>query len=253
MGMSLGGLAVHALNCALLPLYSLVSRRMGFAVFYRWNGRWWLHTRGRSVPVVRPCLEALEYYRHHMPPPGALVFDVGGELGLETEQFAGLVGAGGRVLVFECLPEHVRALSALAARLPQVQVVDGACWDCATTLQLHVGHTPGSNTAVPDARGQRGQPLGSDRVIEVRAQTLDHYWRTEADAAEVDLLKMDIEGAELEALDGATQMLRHTRHAVIAAYHLRDGEPTAERVARRLSAAGFVTRIDENLHVYAWR
>ena len=69
----------------------------------------------------------------------------------------------------------------------------------------------------------------------------------------VDLLKMDIEGAELEALDGAKALLACTRNAVIAAYHQRDGEPTAARVDARLRKAGMRTRVDDNLHVYAWR
>jgi hypothetical protein len=64
---------------------------------------------------------------------------------------------------------------------------------------------------------------------------------------------MDIEGAEYEALEGAPAMLAQTRQAVIAAYHIRDGVPTAARVDAMLKAAGFRTRIDENLHVYAWR
>jgi hypothetical protein len=64
---------------------------------------------------------------------------------------------------------------------------------------------------------------------------------------------MDIEGAEYEALAGATEMLRHTRRAVIAAYHIRDGVRTANRVAEMLRTAGFTVEIGDNHHVYAKR
>lgn len=64
---------------------------------------------------------------------------------------------------------------------------------------------------------------------------------------------MDIEGAEYEALEGATAMLAATRFAVIAAYHIRDGVTTAARVATMLKASGCKTRVDENFHVYAQR
>ena len=117
-----------------------------------------------------------------------------------------------------------------------------------------MGNTPGSNTAVPDAKGQRGQNLAdTSNMLVVQAQPLDVLWQQLHGGKTVDFLKMDIEGAEYEALEGATAMLAATRYAVIAAYHIRDGITTAARVDTMLKASGFKTRIDENFHVYAWR
>lgn len=237
------------------PFYSLLSPKLGFAVFFPGPKGWRVWTRGRVIPVREPQLWALEYFRHNVPRRGATVFDVGGELGLETEQFAGLVGEQGRVFVFECLPDHLKHLRELARRYPQVEVVDRACWNAPCRLEFFVGHTAGSGTAVVDARGQHGQALAdvSTGSLLVTAEPLDELWRRLVDGRPVDFLKMDIEGSEYEALDGASELLRHTRHAVIAAYHLRDGVATAPKVDERLRAAGFRTRIDENNHVYAWR
>ena len=240
---------------AAFPVYSLLSPRTGFTVFYRRAGLWYARSRGRSFRVMEPHLRALEYFRHFVPNSGAVVFDVGGELGFETAQFADFVGAAGKVFVFECLPDHVRRLERLAEQNPQVTVVNRACWNADTTLEFFLGNTAGSNTAVPDAQGQRGQSLANKEasVLLVKAQPLDQLWKELHGGRPVDFLKMDIEGAEYEALDGATEMLRATRFAVIAAYHIRDGIPTAERVNTVLKASGFNTRIEENLHVYAWR
>lgn len=64
---------------------------------------------------------------------------------------------------------------------------------------------------------------------------------------------MDIEGAEYEALEGASELLAATKKVVIAAYHMRDGVPTAERVREILLQAGFSVIVGDNLHVYGSR
>jgi FkbM family methyltransferase len=237
------------------PFYSLFHPRIGFTVFYPAGGSWRAYTRGRSFPVRAVSLEMLEYYRQAVPKRGDLVFDVGGELGYETGQFAELVGPEGHVFTFECLPQHIRRLREIAARWGNVTVIERACWNRAETLEFSLGHTPGSGTAVADARGQTGQALADSGAakLSVAAETLDALWRQHAGGRPVAFLKMDIEGAEYEALEGAAEMLRHTRRAVIAAYHQRNGVRTADRVAEMLRAAGFRVRIDENHHVYASR
>ena len=242
-------------RAAAFPLYSLFSRRIGFCIFYPTRSGWWAWTRGKHFPVREPRVAVLEYFRHFVPPVGGTVFDAGGELGFETRQFAGMVGPGGRVFVFECFPRHLEKLRAIAAENPQVTVIASACWNCQTELQFFTGHTPGSNTAVPEARGQVGQELANRKegFIRVPAERLDVLWSRHAASRPVDFLKMDIEGAEIEALEGAPQLLQATLRVVVAAYHIRDGKPTAAAVAKLLQAAGFSVAIDENLHVYGQR
>lgn len=54
------------------------------------------------------------------------------------------------------------------------------------------------------------------------------------------LLKMDIEGAELEAVEGAKEWLSLARpDLLIQAYHLRDGRRTLERIQSVLRGLGF--------------
>ena len=251
---SWAGAVKRAAYIAGFPIYSLLSPKVGFTVFFKRGGAWQARSRGRTFRVVEPKLWTLEYFRHFIPTPHSVVFDVGGELGFETAQFAELVGNQGKVLVFECMPDHVERLKLLAQKYPQIEVVNRACWNTETQLEFFIGNTPGSNTAVPDAKGQRGQALADvNNVLVVQAQPLDVLWRDLHGGKPVDFLKMDIEGAEYEALEGAAEMLAATRFAVIAAYHIRDGTTTAARVDTMLKAAGFKTRTDENLHVYAWR
>lgn len=238
-----------------LTVYSLLSRKIGFCVFIPFGGRWWAYTRRRLFPVAAPRVCALEYFRHFVPERGELVLDVGGELGREAEQFARMVGPEGKVFTFECLPVHVARLKSIASRWPNIHVVERACWDHTTVLEFFPGRTPGSGTAVPSTRGQIGQELAdtSKDAIRVQAQTLDEFWNQHISRATIGFLKMDIEGAEYEALNGAKEMLLHTRRVVIAAYHIRDEVRTAPRVAEMLREAGFSVRVDENSHVYGIR
>ncbi len=216
---------------------------------------WYAYTRGKFFPVKNNGLDALEYFRHFVPQNKGIVFDVGGELGLEATQFSKMVGKKGKVYVFECFPTHIEKLKGIAHERKNVFVIESACWNFKSDLVFYQGHTPGSNTAIPDCTGQRGQDLANtcaDKLV-VAADTLDNLWSELTGKTIVDFLKMDIEGAELEALRGASKLLRKTNKVVIAAYHRRDGIPTAEEVEKILREAGFQVQTDENLHVYGIR
>ena len=55
----------------------------------------------------------------------------------------------------------------------------------------------------------------------------------------LDILKMDIEGAEIEAVEGAREtIMKHKPVLLIEAYHLRDGVPTLGRVLGILRSIG---------------
>lgn len=75
----------------------------------------------------------------------------------------------------------------------------------------------------------------------VRAITLDEWWNREG-RPRVDFLKMDIEGAEVEAIEGASRMLVECRPLLLVeAYHLRNGQRTFGLVRQRLENYGFDT------------
>jgi FkbM family methyltransferase len=82
-------------------------------------------------------------------------------------------------------------------------------------------------------------PAGLPFAERVRVTTLDRW----AGAMTVDLIKMDIEGAELEALAGAREVLARDRPDVLVqAYHPRDGARTLERCAAVLAELGYDAR-----------
>lgn len=216
---------------------------------------WFAFTRGRFFPVKNADLESMEYFRYFVAKRRGIVFDVGGELGYEALQFSKMVGKKGKVYVFECFPPHVEKLKKIADKQKNISIIERACWNAQENIKFYTGYTPGSNTAIRDCTGQRGQELAhidADQYI-VPADTLDNLWVELTDRGKIDFLKMDIEGAELEALQGAKEMLKNTNKVVIAAYHRRHGQPTAKKVEKILIESGFWIITDDNLHVYGRR
>lgn len=76
----------------------------------------------------------------------------------------------------------------------------------------------------------------------VQTVSLD-VWAKRSKLRRLDLIKMDIEGAEIEALEGAGEVLRqyHPR-LLIQAYHQRDGVRTFDHCAKYLITFGYQCR-----------
>lgn len=64
------------------------------------------------------------------------------------------------------------------------------------------------------------------------------------DLKKVDFIKSDIEGAEIEAFEGAEQTLAMCNHVAIGSYHIRGGEPTAKHVEKILKKSGMEVRTE---------
>jgi len=120
---------------------------------------------------------------------GDTVIDGGANIGFFTIYLAQLVGPTGKVIAIEPgqnniwkLEENVRING-----LKNVEIVRKPLWCDHETVTLYMRHEGGRNSLWPD-EGYRGK-------VEIEACTL-------ADFPECRLIKLDIEGAEAEALDG---------------------------------------------------
>jgi FkbM family methyltransferase len=73
----------------------------------------------------------------------------------------------------------------------------------------------------------------------VRVRTLDDWFR-QAGLSHVDLIKMDVEGAEIEILEGAAATLSMTAPMLLVqAYHFRGGKRTFETCKSMLERLGY--------------
>jgi FkbM family methyltransferase len=161
---------------------------------------------------VRFCKGRLE--------PGATMLDVGGNIGLYALLAAKLVGPTGRVHTFEPEPRNAARLRANVAlnELTNVEVFENAVYSEPGTVLLNVfgpqynaWHSLGS-PELPDPVDARRTVTPSGRR-EVRAVTLDEHCEQNSINC-VELLKIDAEGAEVDALLGASSLL--AQHAIRA-------------------------------------
>lgn len=150
---------------------------------------------------------------------GDVVFDCGAHIGGFTRV---ALRAGAR-LVVAIEPEQAN-LVALRRNLEaeikagKVRIVEKGVWDKIGRLSLHVSQTGDSHSVVVPQNAQR------DEAIEVT--TIDAL-AAGMKLTRVDFVKMDIEGAERNALRGARDVIRRFKpRLAISSYHL-NGDPGA--------------------------
>ena len=142
--------------------------------------------------------------------PGDTVFDVGAGIGEETLVFAKYTNPNGRIFSFEANPRTVRCLAKTAQRngLESVMIIAAAVTD-------HAGHVK-----ITDNRAHiQNSILFSDNnsFIDVSAVTLDDFVESHR-IDRIDLLKMNIEGAETPALLGFQRNFNCVRNVAIACH-----------------------------------
>lgn len=144
---------------------------------------------------------------------GDTVVDIGAHAGRHLARFLDCVGAAGRVHGFEPLPV-MHARLAKAFRRPNVFLHEVALTDAAGKVEFVVAE------GAPEESGLRERVYNNPgavtpRRIEVTAQTLDHYADT---LRGLRFIKIDVEGAEMNVLQGAIGVLEHYRPVVSVEY-----------------------------------
>ena len=85
-------------------------------------------------------------------------------------------------------------------------------------------------------------------MIEVPAVTLDAEL-SRLGFGDVDFVKMDVEGSEIEALKGCDRILKNGNVKLsIASYHVVGGQETAESVEEILMSLGYSTKTEFPQH-----
>jgi FkbM family methyltransferase len=149
------------------------------------------------------------FYIHYLK-DGMTIFDVGASIGELTLLFSRFVGSG-RVHAFEPSSAGYQRLTAVcgAAARPNVILNHLALGDKEEVVRLHVydhGHLSWSSLADRPLH-RYGLDVKPVAVEEVAATTIDAYCERNS-IATIDLVKIDVEGAEYQVLLGARRMLK---------------------------------------------
>lgn len=154
--------------------------------------------------------------------PCQTCWDIGTERGWFTLLMAERVGSRGRVRAFEALPDNVERLRANIALNGFDHAVIHAAAVSGAPGTVHF--EPPSRGAAPEAHLEHCGGVGfitrepTDRAIDVSAVTLDGV-ADETGTAELHMLKMDIEGAEVAALRGGAATIEKFRPMIAVEYN----------------------------------
>jgi len=147
--------------------------------------------------------------------PGMIAVDVGAHIGYYTRLFAKLVGKHGKVYAFEPNPETFAILEHNTKAFPNVDRFNAAVLDKEEFAVFYQSANSGANSLW--STNTRGQPTGS---ILVRTTTLDKVLVPLLGNVQPHLVKVDVEGAELEVFEGMRGLIsRAADLALIVEYN----------------------------------
>jgi FkbM family methyltransferase len=197
-------------------------------VMGRLRGKWWI-----VWSSFRSCwlgLYELDKQRifNTLVKPGDVVFDVGANAGYYTLLGTVLAGPEGKVFAFEPLPRNAAIIRRHVEmnKLSNVTVYEGAVSDRAGTARFDSG-------VIPEMAH-----LSESGGIEVRTFKLDSLLAEGVPPPAV--MKIDVEGAEVDVLNGARQMIETHHPTMMVATH---SVPLFEQTKAFLESLGYEVRV----------
>jgi FkbM family methyltransferase len=141
--------------------------------------------------------------------PGDVFFDVGANVGYLSAIAAGIVGIRGQVHAFEPAPEYFAQLKRLAELNPAHSIFANPCaaGEKNTVRTIYLTREAGQNTLVSHYKGA----IDITATQQVRVVRLDSYIEEE-EIERIALIKIDVEGYELNVLKGLERYFRRAGH-----------------------------------------
>jgi FkbM family methyltransferase len=167
------------------------------------------------------------------------------DIGANRGQFALAVHAASpssRIFAFEPLPRPAAIFRRIFAGLTNVILFESAIGPNRANAILHVSAKDDSSSLLPIGETQVSQFPGTyeERQTEVKVGRLAEFV-TPSDIAGPALLKLDVQGYELQALEGCEELLRNFEYiyAECSFVELYEGQALAHEVIAWLARRGF--------------
>lgn len=166
--------------------------------------------------------------------PGSTFVDIGANIGYETLWGSHLVGESGHVYSFEPLPNLAAQIRESLAynHITNVTVFQKAAGDARAKASIYVQNTDAGLTSLV------AQPH-AEKSTDVEIETVDSL----LGAHTIHMIKLDVEGYELEALRGAQHLIKHSMPVIVFEFspHLyeRDYAGKSLELLETLSSYGY--------------
>jgi FkbM family methyltransferase len=179
--------------------------------------------------------------------PGSIVVDAGASAsGIATIYFSKMVGDTGKVIALEPDKNNFKILEQNLRMndIKNVIVINKGLWRNEETLSFNSEMGESSSVLFNNENAN-----ASGKQIKIDCVDLDHLL-AELGVQRVDFIKMDIEGAEIEALEGMMNTLKTGKPSLaIASYHWRDGKQTYLSLEASFKALGYQTHTGHPIHL----
>ena len=188
-----------------------------------------------SNEALYHIVDDFTYYQHfYKVQPDDVVVDAGANCGHLSIFFSKLVGQNGKVFAFEPDKFNIERIEK-NKKLNQdidnnIKIEDLLLWDKNELIDFYEAGTVGSSAVwMPD----------KEHCVKKQAVRIDDWVKDNA-IKKLDFIKMDIEGAEIEALDGCVETIKTLQpNFAIASYHIVNGEKTFIKVEQFFAALNY--------------
>jgi FkbM family methyltransferase len=192
--------------------YRMINQAQGFGVGYQI-----LESGCFDPDEVKIVLNLLRLRRKYYG-DGVIAIDCGANIGVHTVEWAKMMTGWGSVLSIEA---QERVYYALAGNIAINNCFNAIAVHGAVSSESGVMQIPTPNYLVPSSFGslelrQRsgneyiGQPIDYQNLVNVRKLALDEY-----NLPRLDLIKIDVEGMEMEVLHGAAQSIERSHPVML--------------------------------------
>jgi FkbM family methyltransferase len=178
-----------------------------------------------------------------------VAYDVGANIGYISLLLAKAVGENGRVFAFEALPDNLVRLEK-NLRLNQIGAMVKIISAAVTNISNQVQFLIGPSGAMGKVKGSAGRSDIHNKTIEIKGISLDDFIFREGNPPP-DVIKMDIEGGEVLAMEGMKKLLVEVRPLILMELH---GPEASRKAWDTLTGAGYrICRMETELpRVRSW-
>ena len=205
-----------------LVYYNFKNSKYSFALynnFYKTNldDKWEVITNKPLYFIVKDIDRYEKYYKIKF---NDIVLDAGANEGSLTVVYSQKIGVKGKVFAFEPDTKNIEILKhnmSLNKKYNNIELVKKALWNKKDTIEFFEAGTVASSIFYEDKNSQR---------VTIQAISIDCFMSTKK-INRLNFVKMDIEGAEIEALKGSINTIEKYRpDFAIASYHIINNKPT---------------------------
>ena len=163
----------------------------------------------KKEEIINMTIREDDIIEHFTPKQGDIVIDIGANIGRYTIISSKRVGTKGKVVAIEAHPGNFEILNCNIKlnQLTNIIPLNYAAYSKETKIKLYVPDEESGYTIYHTLMERTGK-----KFVEVNANTLDYLLQlNEIRQEEVNWIKIDVEGAELEVLKGATNVLSKSK------------------------------------------